>query len=72
MNEQRSINLGQALENGGISGEVLAHLNKGADDINTHGDRARDVEDIGGHEGAVFGKGNRRIAPTAPHSAWVS
>lgn len=58
MNEQCFINFRQALKYGSVGHEVLAHFNEGADDIDTHGDRLRAVQDVGGHEGAMFGKGD--------------
>jgi hypothetical protein len=54
VDEQALINLGQAFEDGGIGGKVLAHFDKGADDIDAHGHSAGAVENIGGHQGAVF------------------
>jgi len=56
MHKQCLINLGQALEDGGVGGNVLAHLDEGTDDIHAHGHGARAVEDVGCHEGVVFGK----------------
>ena len=56
MDQQRFIYLGQAPENGGIGGDILAHFDEGPDDIDAHGDGAGTVEDIGGHERAVFGE----------------
>jgi hypothetical protein len=60
MNEQCFINFGQALEDGSVDHKVLAHFHERADDVDTHGDGTRAVEDTSGHECAVFGKGDRR------------
>ena len=51
--EQGFINLRQALEDGGVGGEVLAHFDKGADDVQAHGNSAGAVENGGGQEVAA-------------------
>jgi len=64
VDEQGFFNLGQAFENGGVGGEVCAHLHEGADDIEAHRIGAGAVEDVGNHEGAVLSKGTRKVFPT--------
>ena len=59
MDEQGFVNLGQAFEDGGTGGVLLPHLDKSTDDVNAHGDRARAVEHVGGHKGAMFGESDR-------------
>src|ERR1039458_6272619 len=59
--EQGPVNFGQAPEDGGVGGEVLAHFDKSADDVQAHGNRAGAVENRGGDQGAVFGEGERPI-----------
>jgi hypothetical protein len=66
--EQGFVNFCQALKDGGVGGEVFAHFDEGADDINAHGNRAGAVEDIGGHQGAVFGEGDRQVATATMRS----
>lgn len=55
--EEGFIDFGQAFEDGGVGGEVLAHFDEGTNDVHAHRDGAGAVEDVGGHEGAVFGEG---------------
>ena len=59
--EEGLVNFSQAFENGGVGGEILAHFDKGTGDLHTHGYGARAVEDVGGHEGTVFGERVGRI-----------
>jgi len=54
--EEGLINLGEALENSGVCGKLLAHFDEGANDIDAHGDSAWVVQDIGRRESAVFGE----------------
>ena len=54
--ENGFVNLGKTLEDGGVGGEFLAHLHKGADDVKTHLDGLRAVQDIGSLQRAVFGE----------------
>ena len=56
VNQQRFVYFREASENGGIGGDILAHFDEGADDIDAHGDGAGAVEDIGGHERAMFAR----------------
>jgi hypothetical protein len=37
-------------------------------DLDAHSDRPRAEEDVGGHEGAVFGEGNEQVAASAMQS----
>jgi hypothetical protein len=65
--QQGFVNFGQAPEDGGVGGEVLAHFDESADDVQAHGNRAGAVENRGGHEGAVFGEGKGQSAsPPCP------
>ena len=57
MEQERFINFSQALEDSGVGNQVFAHFDEGANDIDTHGHRAWAVEDIGGHQRTVLGKG---------------
>jgi hypothetical protein len=59
------IDFSEALEDGGIGGEVLPHLDEGTDDIDAHGHGAGAVEDVGGHKSAVLGEGHREITDVA-------
>ena len=54
--EQRFVNFCQALEDGSVGSEVLAHFNKGADDLDAHGNSAGAVENSSCHKGPVFGE----------------
>jgi hypothetical protein len=63
--QQGFVNLGQAPEDGGVGGEVLAHFDEGANDVQAHGNSAGAVENRGRHQGAVFGEGVRQITPSA-------
>jgi len=65
MNQQRLAYFREASENGGIGGDLLAHFDEGADDLDARGDGAGAVEDIGGHERAVFGEDHRQVADIA-------
>ena len=65
VNQQRFVYLGQASENGRVGGDILAHFDERANDIDAHSDGARAVEYVGGHERAVFGKGVRERATAA-------
>ena len=65
MGEEGFVNFSQALENGGVGRMLLAHLNKGADDIDAHRNRARAVEEVGGLQCAVLGEGKWKPAPPA-------
>jgi hypothetical protein len=49
VNQQRFVYFRKASENGTIGGDILAHFDEGAGA----------VEDIGGHERAVFGEDRR-------------
>ena len=44
-----------------IRGDFLAHFDKGANDIDTHGNRTRAIEDRCHHQGALFGEGEREV-----------
>ena len=55
--EQRLINLRKPFENGRVGGELLAHLHEGPHHKYAHGHGFGAVQDGGGHDGAVFGKG---------------
>jgi hypothetical protein len=57
VNQQRFVYLGQASENGRVRGDILAHFHESTNDIDAHSDSARAVEDVGGHQRAVLGKG---------------
>jgi hypothetical protein len=46
MNQQRLVYFREASENGSIGGDLLAHFDEGADDIDAHGDGAGAVENI--------------------------
>lgn len=65
MDQQRSVDFGEAFEDGGVGGEVFAHFHKGADDKDAHGNRARSAENVGGHEGVVLREGDREMADVA-------
>jgi hypothetical protein len=65
VDEDGFINLGQALQDGGIGGEFFAHLYEGTDDVLAHLDSARAVENRGRHEGTVFGEGEWQLAAAA-------
>ena len=68
MQEQGFINFSQALEDGDVGGEILTQFDEGADDIKTHGDGARAVEDRSGHQRPVFRESVGSIPPSA--AAW--
>lgn len=55
--EERFIHFGETFENGGVGHELLALLHEGAHNIDAHLDGARAMQDVGGHERAMFGKG---------------
>ena len=55
--EQRSVDLGEALEYRGVGGELLSHLGKCPDDIHTHRDRLRAIQHHRSHDRSVFGEG---------------
>ena len=46
----------QAFFQSGIGGELLAQADESADDVNTHGNGIRAVEDGCGHESPMFGE----------------
>src|ERR1035437_4489243 len=54
--ENAFVSLGMTLEDGGVGGEFLAHLHKGAHDVKAQLDGLRAVQDIGGLQCAVFGE----------------
>jgi hypothetical protein len=64
VNQQRFVYFCEASEYGSIGGDILAHFDEGADDIDAHGDREGALEDMGGHERAVFGEDDRYIPAT--------
>lgn len=55
--EEGFINFGEALEDGGVGGEIFAHFDEGADDVNAHGHRTGAVEHSGNHQCALLGEG---------------
>jgi len=59
--EECVVNCGEAFDYVRIGGDVLAHLDEGADDIEAHGNRPGAVEDGGGHDGAVLGEGPGKV-----------
>jgi hypothetical protein len=66
--EEGPVDFGQALQDGGIGGQVLAHSDEGADDEKAHFDCLGAVENRGGHERAMFGEGKGTILPVATAS----
>ncbi len=64
--EKRPIDLGEALENCGVGGELLSRLGKCPDDIHTHRDRLRDIQHHRSHDRSVFGKGVGRKLRVLP------
>ena len=61
MEKKRLVYFGQAFQNGAVSSEHFALLNESPDDVDAHRDGLRAVEDIGGHDRAMFGEGVREI-----------
>ena len=59
--QQGVIDFSQTFKDVGIGGDLLAHLDKGANDVEAHGDSPGAVEDRGGHNGAVLGEGPRQV-----------
>jgi hypothetical protein len=55
VHEESLVNLSQAFENRGISGQVLSHFDEGAEDVHAHGNGSRAVKNGGSHQSAVFG-----------------
>jgi hypothetical protein len=58
-----------------VRGEQFAQLHEGAHDVDAHPHGAGAVEDGGGHDGAVFGEGERRKSGIAmllrtAHKLW--
>ena len=48
--EERFVDFCQSFQNRAVAGQILAHFDKGANNIDTHGDSARTVENCGGHK----------------------
>ena len=65
MFQQRPVNLGQPLEDGGVGGQMFAHLDKRPHHINRHVRGAFAVENVRRHERPVFGEGPRAIRRAA-------
>ena len=55
--QQGFVNFRQSFEDGGVGGQLLAHLHEGADDKDAHGDGFGAVQHRGRHDGAVLGEG---------------
>ena len=68
--EQGAVYLGELLENFCIGEQAVAHFDKGADDIDAHGDGLIRVQDAGGHEGSVLGENAREISPPSAACLW--
>jgi len=68
--EEGFIDLSQAFQNSGVGGEVFAHFAEGTDDIDAHSHSPGAVEDVGGHEGTVFGEGAGRVLAVLA-AAWL-
>lgn len=62
--QQGLIDFRQPFEDGDVGGEVFAHLDKRADDVEAHFDGVGAVQDGGGHDGAMLGEGVRQCAAT--------
>ena len=54
------VDFGKAFEDGGIGGQLLAHLDEGSDNEDTHADGFRAVQYCGGHDSAMLGEGPRQ------------
>lgn len=48
-----------------MRGQGLAELDEGADDVDAHGNGTGAIEDVGGHEGTVFGEGVGQVPDIA-------
>jgi len=59
--EKRFINFGQSLQDRCIGSDFIAQLDKGTDDIKTHGNRAVASKNIRGLKRTVLGKRLRRL-----------
>src|SRR5437667_7233479 len=59
--EQSLINLRQALQDGGIGRDCLAHFYERANDIDTHRNSPRTLQEVRGHKCSVLGKGVGQI-----------
>jgi len=64
--QQALVNFRQTFEDGGVGEELLAGAHKGADDKHTHFHRLFAVEDVGGHQRAVFGKDMGQVFDILP------
>lgn len=54
--KKRFVDLRKPFEDFGVGGDLFAHLDEGADDINAHGDGFRTIQQGGSHDGPVLGE----------------
>ncbi len=57
MAEELGVDFGEALEDFGLVHQQLALSREGADDIDAHLHGLGATEEVGRHEGAIFGEG---------------
>ena len=65
MSEQGAVYLGELPEDFRVGEQAVAHLDEGADDIDTHGDGLVGIQNAGGHEGTVFGENAGEFSATS-------